>query len=337
MKLLCFFLIFLSPSVNTEDSLQLFLAGIDSSSNYTDNPSVLPNYAPSINLCTTGWTFYNNNCYHFNVASYLSWSACESECSDLGASMLCIPDSITNTWISDQLSQSNSNDDNRYGGDDDSNYGGDDNYYSYSNGSYYGGDDYLYRYRNTWIGYSDLPNKDGAYHWSSGCSSAFTNIGSSDNYDCFYLDSYDGAWYSQEDEADYYITCSCQYALGPSSAPSYAPFDGESQQDSSIAYAIIIGVVVGAVVFCIVFGLTLYYCFSKEHNNKNKLVQVELSDIHNPVTDNVGDQRNEENESSNPMIHDGGPMKNAPDSIDVSTTRVQGDNRDQYMDLESLD
>jgi hypothetical protein len=71
------------------------------------------------------WTLYNKNCYQFNVASYLSWSACESECSDLGASMLCIPDSATNTWISEQLN---------------------------------------YNYYYTWIGYSDLPNKDGAYH-----------------------------------------------------------------------------------------------------------------------------------------------------------------------------
>ena len=127
--------------------------------------------------------------------------------------------------------------------------------------------------------------------------------------------------------------------LGPSSAPSYAPSDGESQQDSSVSYAIIIGVVVGAVAFCILFGLTLYYFFSKEYNNnKNKLVQVELSDIYNnPVTDNVRDGRNEENESSNPMIHDDGPMKNAPDGVDVSTTRVKKDNRNQYMDLESLD
>jgi hypothetical protein len=158
--------------------------------------------------------------------------------------------------------------------------------------------------------------------------------------DCFYL-VYDagGAWYSQEDEADSSITCSCEYALGPSSAPSYAPSDGESHQDSSVGYAVIIGVVVGAVAFCILFGLTLYYFFSKEYNNnKNKLVQVELSDIYNnPVTDNVRDEGNEENESSNPMMHDEGPIKNAPDGVDVSTTRVKKDNRNQYMDLESLD
>ena len=279
------------------------------------------------------------------MAYELSWSACESECSDLGASMLCIPDSTTNTWISEQLSASN---------------------------SYYG-----YNYYYTWIGYSDLPNKDGAYHWSSGCSSTFTDLASSYNNDCFYLYSYDGAWYNAYDEADYSISCSCEYALvttlapteaptslepminpsilptslsspsltqviSPSTlptSPSYAPSVAESQQVSSIAYAIIIGVVVGAVAFCIVFGLTLYYCFSKGYNNnKNKLAQVELSDIYNnPVTDNVEDDRNEENESSNPMIHYDGPMKNAPDGVDVSTTRVKKDNRNQYMDLESLD
>jgi hypothetical protein len=311
-----------------------------------------------------GWTLYNSNCYKFDVAYELSWSACESECSDLSASMLCIPDYATNTWISEQLIQSNSN--------------------------------YGYNYYNTWIGYSDLPNEDGAYHWSSGCSSTFTNIASSYNYDCFYLDSYEGVWYSQEDAVDYSISCSCEYALVPTLAPteapissptilptslepmispsilptslsspsltpvispstlptppSYAPSVAESQQDSSVAYAIIIGVVVGAVAFCILFGLTLYYFFSRGHNNnKNKLAQVELSDIYNtPVTDNVREERNEENESSNPMIHDEGPMKNAPDGVDVSTTRVKKDNknqttrvkkdnRNQYMDLESLD
>jgi len=113
--------------VNTDESLQLFLAEIDSLSNYTDDPSIDPTSAPSIS-CATGWTLYNNNYHKFDVAYDFSWSVCESECSDLGASVLCIPDSITNTWISDQLSQSN---------------------------------DYGYNYYLTWIGYSDLPNKDG--------------------------------------------------------------------------------------------------------------------------------------------------------------------------------
>ena len=275
------------------------------------SPSVLPTFVPSINLCTTGWTLYNNNCYQFNVAYDLSWSACESQCSDLGASMLCIPDSTTNTWISDQLSQS---------------------------------------YYYTWIGYSDLPNNDGIYHWSSGCSSEFTNLASSYNYDCFYSD-YDGTWFSENDVVSSSITCSCEYSLAPSSepteaplssptteptslapvispstltnSPSYTPSVGESQQDSSVTYAIIIGVVVGAVAFCILFGFTLYYCFAREHNNKHKLLQVELSNIRNPVTDNVED--------------DEGFIKNAPDGVDVSTIRVKKEQKNQYIDVESLD
>ena len=264
------------------------------------------------------------------MAYDLSWSACESECSDLGASMLCIPDSTTNTWISDQMSQSNNN-------------------------YYYGYRYYVYgfsydSYTLTWIGYSDLPNNDGVYHWSSGCSSEFTNLASSYIYDCFYSD-YDGTWFSENDVVSSSITCSCEYSLAPSSepteaplssptteptslapvispstltnSPSYTPSVGESQQDSSVTYAIIIGVVVGAVAFCILFGLTLYYCFAREHNNKHKLLQVELSNIRNPVTDNVED--------------DEGFIKNAPDGVDVSTIRVKKEQKNQYIDVESLD
>ena len=132
-------------------------------------------------------TYSSTVCAMFDVASYLSWSAYESECSDLGASMLCIPDYYSHTWISEQLSY---------------------NYYYYA-----------------CIGYSDLPNKDGAYHWSSGCSSTLTNFGySSYNSDCFYL-VYDagGVWNSQKDEADSSITCSCEYSVVPSTAPTEVP------------------------------------------------------------------------------------------------------------------
>ena len=88
-------------------------------------------------VCMIGWVFYNNKCYHLNIASGVIWAQCESMCSGLGASMLCIPDSTTNAWIANQLNQLSS--------------------------SY------------TFIGYRILPNTDGTYHWISGCSSTYTN------------------------------------------------------------------------------------------------------------------------------------------------------------------
>ena len=80
--------------------------------------------APSVG-CQFPWSNYNSNCYKFNVGAASSWSGCKSKCASLGASMLCIPDSTTNDWIANQLSQQG---------------------YWYS-----------------WIGFSDLPIDDGKF------------------------------------------------------------------------------------------------------------------------------------------------------------------------------
>ena len=73
------------------------------SSMITDIIPVSSTITITSSVCTIGWIFYNNNCYNFNVGNYFTWSGCKSECASLGASMLCIPDSSTNSWIANQL------------------------------------------------------------------------------------------------------------------------------------------------------------------------------------------------------------------------------------------
>ena len=41
--------------------------------------------------CRSGWIYYNNKCYNFNVGTGYSWSTCKSQCASLSLSMLCIP------------------------------------------------------------------------------------------------------------------------------------------------------------------------------------------------------------------------------------------------------
>ena len=57
----------------------------------------------SFSVCLDGWSYYNFICYNFNIETGYTWSACQSQCNSFRASMLCIPDSTTNTWIANQL------------------------------------------------------------------------------------------------------------------------------------------------------------------------------------------------------------------------------------------
>ena len=141
----------------------------------------------SSSVCLDGWSYYNFNCYNFNIETGYTWSACQSQCNSFRASMLCIPDSTTNTWIANQLLELE---------------------YSYS-----------------WIGYSDLQNKDGNYEWVSGCSSSYTywDINSNYNsYDCAYIAS-DGFWGSTSDVGSTRTICICEYNPEPTSVPTIVP------------------------------------------------------------------------------------------------------------------
>jgi len=141
--------------------------------------------------------------------------------------MLCIPDSSTNTWIANQISQQG---------------------YSYS-----------------WIGYSDLPNNDGNYEWVSGCSSSYSNSYYGNNYysyDYVYISLYSGAWSSTYDYGFFSITCSCQHSFAPTLLPTLSP----TPIPTSLPSSVIIGIVVGCVVFIIMVILILKYFFCKRTN-----------------------------------------------------------------------
>jgi hypothetical protein len=149
----------------------------------TAYPSTIPSTAvpstitPTVG-CKVGWSNYNANCYKFNVGYYFSWSGCKSQCASRGVSMLCIPDSTTNSWIANQISQLG--------------------------------------YSASWIGYSDLPYNDGNFEWVSGCSSSYTKYVNYEN-DCAYIYTYYGAWYSIGDYYYCSIACSCEYSIVPTS------------------------------------------------------------------------------------------------------------------------
>jgi hypothetical protein len=102
--------------------------------------------------------------------------------------MLCIPDSTTNDWIGNQISQ---------------------------NG-----------YSQSWIGYSDLPNNDGKYEWVSGCSSSYSNFGYYFGDYCVYISS-SGYWYSTiASSFSSSIACSCESL--PTLSPSTRSSDNAS-------------------------------------------------------------------------------------------------------------
>jgi len=156
--------------------------------------------------------------------------------------MLCIPDSNTNTWIANQISQLG--------------------------------------YSASWIGYSDL-RIDGNYEWVSGCSSSYTNWdnGLSSN-DCVYISSSESKWYTTDDSDSTSFTCSCEYSISngrtkevPSLSPSsftlsplqQTNYNNESSRSGYNSSAII-GIVVGCVVFVIILILILIYFFCKRTN-----------------------------------------------------------------------
>ena len=155
-------------------------------------PSSKPTIAPSFG-CSLGWIYYNYRCYKFNIKSFISWSACSTECTNLDASMLCITDYDNNNWISSQI------------------------------------DKYSGKY--SWIGFSDLPSQQGNYQWVPGCTSTWVyawgggepnNVGVES---CAAKISY--YWENFPDTAYNYIFCSCEYTLVnlplPTTIPTIAP------------------------------------------------------------------------------------------------------------------
>jgi len=53
-----------------------------------------------ISICPTGWTTYGSNCFKFNISVNIGpWLQCFNACAALGASMLCITDAATNSYL----------------------------------------------------------------------------------------------------------------------------------------------------------------------------------------------------------------------------------------------
>ena len=142
--------------------------------------------SPTINPCAPGWTIFNSDCYKFNVRSSITWTDCGTQCSNLGASMLCITDASTNSWVANQIGSNTP----------------------------------------AWIGLSDLPEQNGNYRWVQGCSSTYTNWGSGEpNYlgteSC--ASGFSNSQYWNNLPYSYTGVCSCQYSVAPTSSPTQAP------------------------------------------------------------------------------------------------------------------
>jgi hypothetical protein len=201
----------------------------------TEAPSAPSTISPNVG-CQLGWSYYDAKCYKIKLSIvnngfyFFSWSGCRSVCASLGASMLCIPDSTTNSWIANQISQTG--------------------------------------YTNSWIGYSDLPNNDGNYEWVSGCSSSYTKDVKYGK-DCVYIWAYGdrgGEWFSSIDKGDSQSSaatlCSCEYSihsLSPTLLPSLPP-SGDNASKT-------IGIVVGCVVFVIIVIVSLLYILCNRTNS----------------------------------------------------------------------
>ena len=189
--------------------------------------------------CQSGWTYYYGKCYYFNIGTGYSWSGCKSQCTSLSASMLCITDSTTNSWIANKI---------------------------YYNTAYY----------YSWIGYSDSSNT--GYKWISGCSSSYTNWNYNSyyySYDYAYMGASSGTWYATYDYGYSSIACSCQKQSGSSS--SYD--DDDNSSSSAVAIVIIVAIVVGCCICCcgpIIFGVYFFFILGR---NSNRIVTVDSSSI----------------------------------------------------------
>ena len=189
--------------------------------------------------CPSGWTYYYGKCYYFNIGTGYSWSGCKSQCSSLSASMLCITDSTTNSWIANKIYYNTA--------------------YSYS-----------------WIGYSDSLNT--GYKWISGCSSSYTNWNYYSyyySYDYAYMGASSGTWYATYDTSYSNVACSCQKQ---SSGSSYDD-DDDSSSSSAVAIVIIVAIVVGCCICCcgpIIFGIYFFFILGRSNN---RIVTVDSSNI----------------------------------------------------------
>ena len=50
-------------------------------------------------FCNDGWTFFSNNCYLFASSPRLNWQDAKAECSNQGAQLVKIENSVENDFI----------------------------------------------------------------------------------------------------------------------------------------------------------------------------------------------------------------------------------------------
>jgi len=182
----------------------------------------------------------------------MSWSNCKAECAHLDASMLCIADDETNVWLANKLIH---------------------------NGQY------------PWIGYSDLPDKQGKYRWIDGCSSTYTNWypGEPNNIgteDCIAM-TFNGRWENLPDVAYSYTVCGCEYSTVPSLTPSSEPLTPSTMEVSISTITIVIVLLLVVVIVVSSTLLVLYFYNMRVKWLKEKRIHVyETVEEHHDETDN---------------------------------------------------
>jgi len=191
-------------------------------------------------------TYYYSKCYYFDIGSSYSWSECKSKCASLGASMLCITDSTTNSWIANKINTIITNND--------------------------------YSYYQIWIGYSDSSST--GYEWVTGCYSSYTNWDNYDfysRYDYVYMNPSSGNWYASRGYTSSYTACACQQYTSSN--------DDDSSSSSTVSNVITIILTIFAAVFiigcCVVCGERVVLCGQRvlSTRNVNRIVSVDSSYI----------------------------------------------------------
>jgi hypothetical protein len=182
----------------------------------------------------------------------MSWSDCKAECAHLDASMLCITDDETNVWLANKL---------------------------------------IHNGQHPWIGYSDLPDKQGKYRWIDGCSSTYTNWcpGEPNNIvaeDCTAM-TFNGRWENLPDAAYSYTVCGCEYSTVPSLTPSSEPSTPSTIKASISTITIVIGLLLVVVISVSSTLLILYlYNMRMKQLQERRIHVYETEEDHRDEMDN---------------------------------------------------
>lgn len=136
----------------------------------------------AFSACAAGWTENNNICYLVGTA--MTGYNCRTYCQSISASMICVPNSATNTYVASLASGSGN---------------------------------------SLWIGYK-LGSTTGTWYWMDGCSSSFTQWKSNKpNGGTYVWTDQNGNWDDADDPVTAKCGCEYDASVAPTRAPTLKP------------------------------------------------------------------------------------------------------------------